>query len=260
MIEIVELDSLTADPLVQKFALRRDSEWESTDEMIIDSERVIQRAVNLGIRPKAILLTPQTLERHRPWLSKGKDCKIFVATEKLIESLVGSRVHQTMMAIADRPKHRPLSSIGPSAIFLNSNNDPQNVGSIIRSCHAFNVSTVMYDRQTCSPYARRSIRVSMGSVFWTNNVFVEDTPTSLEQLKRQGYQIVAAHLGPQSQSLRGFRFQEPTVLVIGQENSGVSKDILALCDAFVKIDTSESIDSLNAASAASILLYELSRA
>ncbi len=149
---------------LDKYLIRRDAELEKSNEMLIDSERVIDRAIKAGIRIKSVLLTHEALKRHLTLTEQFHDLKIFVGSERDIQALLGGHVHQTMMAVAKRPHSQDYRTVQGHVVFLNGLEDPQNIGAILRNCHAFGIKHVLFDPKCASPYARRSIRVSMGSL------------------------------------------------------------------------------------------------
>jgi tRNA G18 (ribose-2'-O)-methylase SpoU len=252
--DIIFLEDLNL-PALAKFASRRETEVEPFNEIVIDSERVIERAVQQGVVIKSVIMTPESLAAQKSWVEQLPGAKVYVARRQLIETFVGQRVHQCMIAIAERPTSALLQDVGPRCVYLNEINDTQNVGAIIRNAHAFNVRSIICDDRTCSPYARRSIRVSMGSVFWTKNIRVGEPAACLRELRNRGYAIVAAYLDRDTIDLEDYVVPEKAVLVIGNEYSGIAQDILKECTVKVKIPIDRSIDSLNAACASAIFLH-----
>lgn len=258
--QIFKLNEIQGENLsdLNKYLIRRDAELEKSNEMLVDSERVIDRAIKAGVHLRSVLLTHEALERNMTLTEQFHDLKIFVGSEQDIQALLGGHVHQTMMSVAERPRSHDYRTVQGHVVFLNGLEDPQNIGAILRNCHAFEIKNVLLGPKCCSPYSRRSIRVSMGSVFWPNICFVSSLEQSLQDLQAMGYSIVGAHLGSNSQNIRDFEFKHPTALIIGSEFRGLCKSALDFCEATVKIPIAESVDSLNAASASAILLDRLS--
>lgn len=144
-------------------------------------------------------------------------------------------------------------------IYLDNLQDPGNVGTIIRTSLAFNINTVI---STNFPifYNEKTIQASQGAIFNMN--LIKGDITLLNSLKDKGYKIVATTLNTHSIDLEEFKTiykneLDNIVLVMGNEGQGISKKIEEIADYFVKINISNTIDSLNVAIAHSIVLYTL---
>lgn len=144
-------------------------------------------------------------------------------------------------------------------IYLDNLQDPGNVGTIIRTSLAFNINTVI---STNFPifYNEKTIQASQGAIFNMN--LIKGDITLLNSLKDKGYKIVATTLNTHSIDLEEFKTiykneLDNIVLVMGNEGQGISKKIEEIADYFVKINISNTIDSLNVAIAYSIVLYTL---
>lgn len=144
-------------------------------------------------------------------------------------------------------------------IYLDNLQDPGNVGTIIRTSLAFNLNTVF---STNFPifYNEKTIQASQGAIFNMN--LIKGDITLLNSLKDKGYKIVATTLNTHSIDLEEFKTiykneLDNIVLVMGNEGQGISKEIEEIADYFVKINISNTIDSLNVAIAHSIVLYTL---
>ena len=161
------------------------------------------------------------------------------------------------MAVIDKPNYIKFEEIIGNVVVLNGLTSPENVGSIVRSCAAFGVDTIMIDEKTCSPYLRRCIRVSTGNVFNINVYKSTNLKEDLMALKHSGYCIVTTANLPNAVSLDGFSFTKKSAIVIGSEGNGVEEDIMNLSDTILKIDIDEEVTSLNASIATAIILYEM---
>lgn len=139
----------------------------------------------------------------------------------------------------------------PRCVYLDGVRDPGNVGTIVRAAHAFGSGGVVLGPETADPFGPKAVRASMGSVFHVPLARV-DAPTRLPG------PLVAldAHGGTPIADVAGVIDPEATI-VVGGERAGVSAEVLAACDhvAHIPIDA----ESLNAAMAATVALYEISR-
>jgi TrmH family RNA methyltransferase len=135
--------------------------------------------------------------------------------------------------------------------------DPGNLGTIARSAEAFGATGMLLGERTVSPWNWKAIRASAGSMFRLPTVKVE-LASALRGAKARGMRVLAtsSHKGTliSQVDLRG-----PVALIVGNEGSGLPKDVLAQADEIVSIPQSARVDSLNAGIAASIVLYEAAR-
>jgi tRNA G18 (ribose-2'-O)-methylase SpoU len=134
-----------------------------------------------------------------------------------------------------------------------------NMGGLIRSCVAFGVSALVVGETCCSPYLRRSVRSSMGTIFKLPIVESINLRESMETLKGAGLRTIAAHAHTEQQSVSQVDFTSDCVVVLGNEEKGISPNILELCDEQVVIPMQNEVDSLNVGTAGAIFLYEVSR-
>ncbi len=141
--------------------------------------------------------------------------------------------------------------------------NPTNVGAIIRSAAALSVGAVALTRDSCDPLYRRSIRVSMGTVFqipWT--VIRSEWPEEgIALLHGMGFITVALALTPDAMSLGdpALSFGKKAALIFGAEGDGLSPRTVAACDKVVRIPMRDGVDSLNVAAASAVAFWEFSR-
>lgn len=131
--------------------------------------------------------------------------------------------------------------------------DPANVGSLLRSALAFGFKKVFLSNVSADVYNDKVLRASQGAFFQLDIERV-DIKESLKKLKSEGYNIVATTLGGSNK----IKESEKLALVLGNEGSGISLDIIKLSDQVVTIKTSD-VESLNVLVAGSILMYEVSK-
>ena len=141
---------------------------------------------------------------------------------------------------------------GDKILILDNIQDPGNLGTIIRSAVAFNISTIILSDDCVDLYNDKVIRSSEGMIFNINIVrkkLIEIIP----KLKKNGYTVYATTVNGNGY----FENDSKIALVIGNEGNGIKEDILNLCDKNITIKMNKDCESLNAGVAASILMYEL---
>lgn len=136
--------------------------------------------------------------------------------------------------------------------------DPGNLGTIIRAGEGAGVTGVVMDANTTDIYNPKVIRSTMGSVLRMPFVYVEDLHETLQELKNRNIRLFAAHLkGKQAYDLEDYTGD--TAFLIGNEGNGLTDETAAMADTYVRIPMEGSVESLNAAVAASVLMFEAAR-
>lgn len=221
------------------------------DHIVIDGSQTLENLLLQGATPRYVVATKRFFEN----IQTIPECPLYVAPRELLESLIGFRLHQGVLALFDKPANVSLSALEDRILCLNGLTGPENVGTIIRSLVAFGMNSLLVDAKTVSPYSRRVARVSMGTFNKIKVCEYTDVATGLKQLKEAGHTIIGTRNTPNSKCISTFKFPEKFVLVIGSEGRGMDQEVEALCDTMLKISIEPGVDSLNAAQAASIILH-----
>lgn len=152
------------------------------------------------------------------------------------------------------------SAIQPSerVVMLDSVRDPGNVGTIVRSAAAFGFDRVILS-DCADIYNPKTVRATMGAVFKMDFTVVSSSTEIIEELKAKGRRVIAAALGEGAFTLGVSPLCASDCIVIGNEGHGVSSETLSACTNVIKIPMTEKTESLNAAIAASVIMWEQSK-
>jgi tRNA G18 (ribose-2'-O)-methylase SpoU len=255
------------DPRLVAYGSLKGKSLERDGIFIAEGEKVVQSMVNSGCRIASCLTARGAITRYKSLLAilakRGVDT--YVATDEAIEKIIGFRFHKGIMAVGYCPKKLTLSGVVKTAgsplflVALNAVNDPQNVGLITRNAAAFGAQALIVDHATYDPYYRKAVRVSMGTIFRLPVCYEDDLESSLIRLKeKHDTRIIAAALGSGTSDIANVEFSGNICFVFGNEDKGISRKILSIADARVRIPIADSVDSLNVASASAVCLYEAS--
>ena len=146
------------------------------------------------------------------------------------------------------------------ALALFSVRDPSNLGAVIRSAVAFGIEHIVLSADCADPYNPKAVRAAMGCLFKVKITRVEDFTGFIVALRNNNRRAYAAELSPGSIALNDVKLHASDVFVIGNEGHGISSEVSSLCTDSVYIPISAKAESLNASVAASILLWEISKA
>lgn len=182
---------------------------------------------------------------------------------RVIQKKVGANaVHQGVAAEAGEVGHRNINGLisslnGPSVVLLlDQLTDPHNVGAIIRTAEALGVGAVILPEAHSAKLNATVAKVSAGGLFWMHMLTVRDVQDALDPLANAGFTI-AATMADADQSLYDVNWPERVCLIIGNEETGIRKQIRKQVDIGIRIPQRGHVDSLNASVAAGISLSEI---
>ena len=228
---------------------------------VAEGEKVVLRLLKSAIRINSIFSTLEFLNKHLELIeSKVPTNAIYVAEKALMSEIVGYKLHDGVMALAVEPDEADFANFDDRIIAMNAIVDSENVGAIVRNAAAFDMTSVLIDSESSSPYLRRAVRVSLGNIFKCKHHISKDFVLDLQYLRDEyGYSIIAAEISDNSISLKDFDFPSKCVIVFGNEGRGISADVLNICDSIVKIPINPESDSINVAASSAVFFYELNK-
>jgi len=228
----------------------------SKENVVVESKNVLKKLFKMDIKIHKLFTTTENIafiKEHCQTI----DFPIYTASNELMEQIVGHKIHQGIMALIDKPSFIEFDAISGNIVVLNGLTSPENVGSIVRSCAAFSISTILIDEKTCSPYLRRCIRVSTGNVFNLKVYKSNSLRSDLITLQQNGYALISTANEQNAVSLEKFSFPKKSAIIIGSEGHGIEEEILKISNSILKIDINEEVTSLNASIVAAIILYKI---
>lgn len=234
---------------------------------VAEGDKVVHRLLASSLEIISVLVPEHRLAEYEPALrTRVEDILTFSVTEKrVLEELVGFEMFQGVMAVAKIPPVETLSSLlaktAAPRLFAAADGltSAENVGVLVRNCVAFDVQALLVGETSASPYLRRAVRNSMGTVFQLPIIETKNLVATLGELRQHGVRCVAAHPHTEQRLLHQTTFTTDACIVFGAEGNGISPAVLAACDEAVAIPMPPTVDSLNVASAAAVFLYEASR-
>ncbi|MFD2080418.1 TrmH family RNA methyltransferase [Actinopolymorpha cephalotaxi] len=266
MSAIVRLES-AEDPRLGDYAnlkdvtLRRSLEAEH-GLFLAEGAKVIRRAVAAGYPVRSFLLSERWLDGLADVVAAG-DAPCYVLPPDLLEEVTGFAVHRGAIASMER---RPLQSVADVTaharriLVLEDVVDHTNVGAIFRGAAAFGVDAIVLAPRCADPLYRRSVKVSMGTVFTCPYARMDNWYDGLEELRAAGFRLVALTPADDAVDLDTLAGgAERVALLLGTEGDGLSARWQGLADVRARIPISAEVDSLNVAAAAAVACYVLTR-
>lgn len=231
---------------------------------LAESEKVIRRALGAGHRMRSLLMAPRWVTDLADLVSDAvaSDVPVYVAAPAVIEEMTGFHLHRGALASMHRPVLPQPEEVLDGArrvAVLEDVVDHTNVGAVFRSAAALGVDAVLVTPRCADPLYRRSVRVSMGTVFQVPWTRIPDWPASLDRLQTAGFTVAALALGADAVDLDELAAAPPErlALVLGTEGDGLSPRTVAAADVVVRIPMAGGVDSLNVAAASAVAFWAL---
>jgi len=173
----------------------------------------------------------------------------------LFEEITDTKTPQGILAVLRYPENK-LSNFenDKRILILDRLQDPGNMGTIIRTAEAMGINSIFITKGCTDLYSPKVLRSAMGSAVRTNFYYI-DSINDILNLKTKGYKLYAAALSDNAIFLEDAKPFDKTAIIIGNEANGISDEILDISDYIIKIPMTGNIESLNAAIAASIVMY-----
>ena len=227
---------------------------------IAESPKVIARALDAGCTPVSILVEENNLNREtKEIIDRCGNVPVYIGQNAVLAQLTGYKLTRGMLCAMARPPLLSAEEVvqGMRRIaVLEDVVNPTNLGAIFRSAAALGMDAVLLTTGCCDPLYRRSVRVSMGTVFQVPWAFI-DKP--IGYLRELGFKTAAMALRNDTVSIDDPRLlAEPRLaVVLGTEGEGLTDAAISACDYTVKIPMYHGVDSLNVAAASAVAFWEL---
>lgn len=220
-------------------------------------EAPVSSIIEVYVAQSALEKITEQAKRRDKLLQTGYE----VVTDALFAKMSDTQTPQGILCVIKRPEYTLdglLEQEKPLLVVLENLQDPGNLGTILRTGEGAGVTGVIMSRQTVDIFNPKTIRATMGSVFRVPFVYVDDLRETIQRLHAANIHTYAAHLAGE-RYYDSFSFQEGTAFLIGNEGNGLTKETADLAMDYLKIPMEGRVESLNAAIATSLLMYEAHR-
>lgn len=218
---------------------------------LVEGRKMVEEALQSSFRVEAVLAD----ETRTNGLSLPGDVPAVLMPAHVLAAICDTKTPQGIAAVVRMAETPPA---GGRLVALDGVQDPGNVGTIVRTADAAGFDGVLLSGQCADVFSPKVLRATMGSIFRMNIRVTEDLPGTLAELAGRGYSVISSQLDGEpfySRKPVGERF----VLIVGSEGNGVSDAVKAVATHRVKLPMRGGAESLNAAVAAGIMMYELTR-
>ncbi len=236
---------------------------------IAESPRVIERALDAGCMPLSFLAEERYLEKEaKELLAEYKEIPVYTADMEVLVQITGYKLTRGMLCAMRRPAQRTAEEVCTDArriAVLENVVNPTNVGAVFRSAAALNMDAVLLTPDCSDPLYRRSIRVSMGTVFQIPWAYLDGRDVwprkGMALFRKLGFRTVAMALTEDSVSIDDPQLlsEEKLAVILGTEGDGLAGSTISDCDYRVRIPMAHGVDSLNVAAASAVAFWVLGK-
>ncbi|MDD4299016.1 MAG: RNA methyltransferase [Bacilli bacterium] len=223
----------------------KDRKYRDTEGLfLVEGDHLVSEAYNSELLLELILESSSELDF---------DVKTTYVTSNVMKELTSLATPTTVIGVCE--KRKPSFNLGNHILILDNIQDPGNLGTIIRSAVAFNIDTIILGEGTVDIYNPKVLRATQGLIF-KMNMIESKLLDIIPQLKKDNYIILGTNV-IEGIELKSFSKPHKFALIMGNEGHGMNKDIYDLCDNLLYIKMNYACESLNVATACSIILYQL---
>lgn len=226
----------------------------------MEGSRLVLDAMQSGVRVKALLLTEKAAAQYGEVLMQAApQTHVLTVSEALAREIADTETAQGVFAIGEMcPEREMLPQRGHRCMLLHQIQDPANLGAILRTAEALGTDGI-YLYQCVDLYNPKTLRSSMGALFRVPLRRLSETEPFFAQCRAEHVKTCAAVVDRDAQVLGTVSFAEGAAVLIGNEGNGLPREVSDACDVKLTIPMSPQSNSLNAAMAAGLFLWEMNR-
>lgn len=267
MVEVKPVENFDAPDLAPYRTMRWQSEHREQGIFVAEGEKVVRRLLESSIEIVSLLLPEPWLREYAELLQSRPEKKItaYTADKAVLEELTGFSMYQGVLGVGRVPppvlledllstRKTPLLIVAVEGVSA-----AENIGGLVRNCVAFGADAILVGETTCSPYLRRAVRSSMGTIFKLPVIQSTRLSATLAQARARSFRVIAAHPHTNEKTLMDADFSQNCIIVLGSEGAGLAAATLEGCDEAVAIPMQNGVDSLNVGTAGAVFLYEAFR-
>lgn len=257
MPEFIEITSKD-NPLIKFVSqLQTSSKHRKENQLfVLEGLRICDDAYQNNIRFDKLIVTKSAIEKYKNFIEKFADIsqKCYVFREDLFKKISDTNTPQGIIAVAKIPNEQINVNNRGRYLALENLSDPSNLGAIARTAEALGVSGIVMTDDSCDPYSPKSLRSSMGTLLRLPLYITDDL---LKFIKNNNLRAFACVVDKDASSISCQQFIDGDILIIGNEANGLSDNIKENAHKCITIKMSGKAESLNAAAAAAIAMWEM---
>ena len=263
MIEWTEITSRTSETVKEAVRIYGEKkERDRTGLFPVEGIKLVEEALLSGLEFDKVFFTRRIYERSSELLNKLGHSLLFLVSDEVYQKLTDESAPQGILGFAHKPKKAALSDSVISEggfVLLEDIQNPLNIGAILRCCYSLGFEKVVFSSKCADIYSPKCARAAMGSLFKIKPYFSDDLALFARELYDRNKRVFCTSLSERSISLGSFDFESTDSFAIGNEGHGVSDALLQACSHSLFIPMNQGAESLNAATAAAIVMWEMKK-
>ncbi len=220
--------------------------------------KLLREALDAGILIDKIYFTYTALQKYESEIEAAdkKGAALFCVTDEVYDRLSGEKNPEGIYTVAKKFEISKSISPDDGYLILEDLQNPSNVGTVIRTASALGIYKILLTSACADIFGPKTLRAAMGTVFRVKIFVTDDLASDIKRLTDGGSHVYAAALAKDACDIRSVHFSVSDSIVLGNEGNGITEKTLALCDKKVIIPMQNGTESLNAAAAAAIFMWE----
>lgn len=250
---------LTQNELKYYSALQQKKYRQKEKKFIVEGKRLVEEVLKSKYKCELVIINESFSQKDNSMLTKiNKGTKTEIITDKNFQKLTDTKTPQGIATVVSMLSSSiKISKDENMVVALEDISDPGNVGTIIRTCDWFGIRSVIVSPDSVDMFNPKVIRSTMGSLFHINVYESEDFYSDLSILKKEGRKILCSDMS--GENIFTHKTEESAVLILSNEAHGPTEKLLKLSDEIITIPKYGNAESLNVASAAAVMIAELTK-
>ncbi len=228
---------------------------------IAEGARLVEDAAKSKVKIKELYYTESAYKKYRKYIDTAAQVSdnIYVVEEHVADLLSSTKSSQDVFAVCEFGENLNAKSLSGRVLTLENIQDPLNMGTILRTAEALGIGEILLVGECCDVLSPKVLRASMGAVFRIRFIHSSDAKDARELLDKHEYTLLGAVPLNSASRITDIKFNDKISVAIGNEGNGLTEKMKSLCDDLVTIPMKGRAESLNAATSASIIMWEMTK-
>lgn len=228
----------------------------------VEGIKLFEEALCSGMEIKSVFFTEKALGIYREKIEASGVSELYLVSDEVYDKMSDESAPQGIFAVVKKPVKEKITKEAlkeGSFVILEDIQNPLNIGAVLRCCYSLGFEKVIFSSGCTDIYSPKCARAAMGSLFKVKAYFPENLTDTVNELTSVGNRVFCTSLGERSVKLGDFDFLSSDSFVIGNEGHGASDNLMNSCSHSLFIPMNEGAESLNAATAAAIVMWEMKK-
>ncbi len=225
-----------------------------------EGAHLLEDYLSKGLTPRTVYFTQSAADKYGSLLIACADAATLVS-DTAFEKMSTEKAPQGIITVSERLSNVTFgaSDMSGGCLMLSSVRDAGNLGTILRTANALGIKSVICSADCADVYGSKTVRAGMGAIFRQNIIVADDFESEVAERVKRGIKVYAAALGRSAVTLCDGLLTQSDCIMIGNEGQGIAQEIMDICTSPLLIPMEQGCESLNAASAATVLMWEMRR-